>query len=60
MTDTERTTAAGRLYDAAYRQGARDALINGYAFVYCKNDQGETIRVKIEKDGPFIRTTEAK
>lgn len=56
----KRLKAASDTYNRAYEQGARDALINGYAFVYCKNDQGETIRVKIEKDGPFIRTTEAK
>ena len=60
MTDTERTTAAGRLYDAAYRQGAEAALRQGYAIVCGTNDQGETFRVKIEKEGPFLRTTEAK
>lgn len=57
---TDRVKAASNTYNRAYEQGARDALLNGYAYVYRKNDQGKTIRVKIEKEGPFLRTTEAK
>ncbi len=57
---TDRVKAASDTYDRAYEEGARDALLNGYAYIYCKTDQGETIRVKIEREGPFLQTTEAK
>jgi hypothetical protein len=58
--EIERMKLASTTYDKAYKEGAEYALLNGHAFVYLKTDQGEHVLFKIEKEGPFLRTTEAK
>lgn len=49
-TDITRAQAASEAYDRAYEQGARDALLAGYALVY----DGESEYKLWPKDGRIV------